>query len=107
MNKTNNKVMNNNMILNVREVKTGTVMNALMATAQCPLQLLANYYGRMLGRSVTMRQTLSLVNAQLAFVMTVFTVMSPLLRCLCLMWLVGSLLKCRSELSQTPTHSNS
>ena len=59
--------------------------------------LLSTYYSRVLEQRVSRRQTWMLLNAQLAFFFTVFPVACPfLLRLVCLVWLVASLLQCRN-----------
>lgn len=92
--------MNNEMTLNAREMKNQLVMNQVMAAALRPLQAIANYYSRMLEQPVSVRQTLHLINAQMAFVMTVFVDSSILFRALCAAWLVVALLKCKSVLGK-------
>lgn len=54
--------------------------------ANKPLAALANYYSRLLGEKVNVRQTLLLCNAQAAFFFLVFASMSLVLRLLCLLW---------------------
>lgn len=92
--------MNNEMTLNAREMKNQLVMNQVMAAALRPLQAIANYYSRMLEQRVSVRQTLHLINAQMAFVMTVFVDSPILFRALCAAWLVVALLKCKSVLGK-------
>jgi len=91
--------MNNEMILNNREQRIDLVLNQAALSARKPLQRLASYYGQVLERRLSIKQTLCLLNAQLAFVMTVFPVdCAVLLRLACGAWLVSALLKCRNEL---------
>ena len=92
--------MNNEMTLNAREMKNQLVMNQVMAAALRPLQAIANYYSRMLEQPVSVRQTFHLINAQMAFVMTVFVDSPILFRVLCAAWLVVALLKCKSVLGK-------
>lgn len=65
--------------------------------ANKPLAALANYYSRLLGEKVNVRQTLLLCNAQAAFFFLVFASMSLVLRLLCLLWFCNTLLKCRNS----------
>ena len=59
---------------------------------------LAAYYSSVLGQQVTLRQTFLLLNAQAAFLFTVFPLdCSFVLRLLCVVWLVSALLKCRNS----------
>lgn len=65
--------------------------------------LLAGYYSQLLGTKVTVRQTLLLLNAQTAFLFTVFPAdCHMLLRCACARWLVSALLKCRNSGIKAP-----
>lgn len=65
--------------------------------ANKPLAALANYYSRLLGEKVNVRQNLLLCNAQAAFFFLVFASMSLVLRLLCLLWFCNALLKCRNS----------
>lgn len=87
--------MNNEMILNAKEMRNNSVDNHLTACFGRTLTLLTRYYGDVLERQLSTRQTLHLLNAQLAFLMTVFPSMSMVLRVLCLTWFVCAVLKCR------------
>lgn len=67
-----------------------------LATAARLLAPLSRYYSQVLGTDISLRQTLLLLNAQLAALFTIFPVACPLLlRLACLAWLVSALLKCR------------
>ncbi len=91
--------MNNEMILTNREQVLNRVYNMLMNTVKHPLDGITSYYSRVLEREVDNKQTLSLLNAQLAFFMTVFPAdCSFVLRILCGCWLVAALLKCKELL---------
>ncbi len=74
-----------------------TVIN-LMKAVRTPLMAVANYYGRVLEREISIRQTLCLLNVQMAFVMTVFTGSALLVKLLCLVWFVSAVLRCKREL---------
>ena len=87
--------MNNEMILNAREEKMNVVMNQVAAAVRRPLSMLTDYYSSVLNKKLSTKQTLTLLNAQLAFVMTVFAGCSLPVRALLLAWLVGALLKCK------------
>ncbi len=64
--------------------------------AQRLLAPAANYYSRVLGTKVSIRQALLLINAQAAFVMAVFPSDCHIaLRAVCVCWLASALLKCR------------
>lgn len=91
--------MNNKMILTNREQELNKVYNLMMNAIERPLTTVTTYYAKVLERELNTRQTLSLLNAQLALVMTVFPIeCSFLLRILCGCWLVSALLKCRESL---------
>lgn len=60
-----------------------------------PIVMLAGYYSKVLDTEINLRQTLLLLNAQLAFFFTVFPICSLFLRALCLLWLCDALMKCR------------
>lgn len=79
---------------------TPSVLNLLMskfaAAAEQPVATLANYYSRVLERPISCRQTWLLLNAQLAFFMTVFSGCGLLLRLVCILWLLSALLQCKA-----------
>lgn len=90
--------MNNEMTL-IREQKLNVVLTRMAAAMNRPLRKTTAYYSNVLQRKLSTRQTLCLLNAQLAFFMTVFpTDCSFLLRALCGCWLVKALLKCKEVL---------
>ncbi|MBQ9644896.1 MAG: ATP-binding protein [Prevotella sp.] len=91
-------MMNNNMILSANEMRKNGADNQLTACFGRPLALLTRYYSEVLERQLTTQQTLHLLNAQLAFLMTVFPATSMVLRVLCLTWFVSAVLKCRLSL---------
>ena len=72
------------------------VMSKIAAVAEQPVEALANYYSRVLERQVSCRQTWFLLNAQLAFFMTVFSGCGLSLRIVCLLWLISALLQCKA-----------
>ena len=85
--------MTNEMMITAR--KPGLSTEVMKQMAERPLSGLTRYYSDVLERQLSTRQTLLLLNAQLAFLMTVFPSMSFVLRILCLTWLVGAVVKCR------------
>ena len=91
--------MNNEMILNARELKTREVIASLAALLASPLKWLNAYYGHVLGRAISTRQTLSLLHVQVAFLFTVLPSDCHLmLRLACAAWLLLALRHCREEL---------
>lgn len=79
------------------------VMNHVVVLVAQPLMLLSDYYTKVAGSRVSLRQTGMLLNAQLAFFLTVFTDCGVLLRMVCMVWLVVSLLQCKSFLGMLTT----
>jgi len=91
--------MNNEIILNNREQKLDQVLTQVASSINRPLRSVTSYYSEVLNRKLNIRQTICLLNAQAAFLMTVFPVdCSFVLRLLCACWLVTALLKCKEEL---------
>jgi len=88
--------MTNEMTITTR--KPGLSTEVMKQMAERPLEGLTRYYSDVLERQLSTRQTLLLLNAQLAFLMTVFPSMSFVLRILCLTWLVGAVVKCRRSI---------
>ena len=60
-----------------------------------PIALLAGYYSKVLDTEINLRQTLLLLNAQLAFFFTVFSDCSLFFRALFIFWLCDALFKCK------------
>ncbi|MBR1484916.1 MAG: ATP-binding protein [Prevotella sp.] len=90
--------MNTEMTLNRHEERVTQVMNLVADAVRRPLGALSSYYSRVLERPISNRQTLLMLNVQLAFVLTVFTSCSLVVRILFVCWLVGAVLKCKEEL---------
>ena len=88
--------MTNEMIYTAR--KEQNTIEVMKQMVERPLSGLTQYYSEVLERRMSIRQTLHLLNAQLALLMTVFPTMSMGLRLVCLAWLVGAVLKCREAL---------
>ena len=66
--------MNNEMILNRREQKINSILNATATAFNNSLRRVSSYYGQVLEREINNRQTLALLNAQIAFIMAVFPI---------------------------------
>lgn len=80
------------------EKVSGMAKNAL-ETGKKPLLWLAGYYSSVLGRAVSLRLTLHLLNAQAAFALAAFPAESPLvLRAAFMGWFLHAVCKCRREL---------
>lgn len=71
-------------------------MARMAARALAPL---CRYYSDIIGQAVGTRQTLHLINAQLAFFCTVFPATCPfVVRLLFFFWLLSALQKCRNSI---------
>jgi hypothetical protein len=91
-------MMNNEMTMTASGVKTAQVMKMVAMAINRPLNVLSLYYGNVLGRKMSIKQTLCLLNAQVAFIMAVFPACSLFLRVLFVVWLVTAVMKCREML---------
>lgn len=94
--------MKNEMTLSVKTIESGNSVcnNTVTPLSRRMVAPLTRYYSRVLGTKVTPRQTLLLLNAQVAFLFAVLPADCPmLLRCVCGGWLVSALLKCKGEFS--------
>ena len=80
--------------MTISEKRTNFVMN-LVNAARLPLESLTEYYSNVAGQRFDLKQTLHLLNAQLAFIATVFPCTTVPIRALCLAWLIAAVLKCR------------
>ena len=64
-----------------------------------PVRWFSAYYSAVLGREISMRQTLHLLNAQLAFVFVVLPAdISFVARAVCCGWLLKAVMACRKSL---------
>ncbi len=64
-----------------------------------PVEWLQYYYATVLQREINQKQTLLLINAQIAFIMTAFPVDAPLIgRFICCGWFLDAVLKCKRAL---------
>jgi hypothetical protein len=92
-------IMNNETTIFAREQKTDAMLNMVATVLNQPLKQLTLYYNKVLDRELNIRQTLHLLNAQAAFVMTIMPADAPwLVRLLCAFWLVKALLGCKKVL---------
>jgi hypothetical protein len=73
-------------------------IKSIANTAMKPVNWLSAYYSSVLGRKISTKQTLLLLNAQAAFVMTVFPVEAPfVIRLISLTWFVKALFACKKS----------
>lgn len=76
-----------------------SLLQSARSAAVRQLERLSRYYARQVGRDFTVRQTLLLINAQLAFFFAAFPVGGSLVVHLCaIAWFVHALLWCSREL---------
>ena len=92
--------MKQNLTMTARQNNVERIVMNLMATAQQPVSRLASYYGSVLDRPINIRQTLHLVNAQVAFLFTAFAACGLLLRVACIAWLLSALMGCKTALGE-------
>jgi hypothetical protein len=91
-------------VMTLNRVSTmNRVINHVNALVAQPLLLLSDYYSKVAGCRINIRQTGVLLNTQLAFFLTVFSDCGLLLRIACMLWLVVSLLRCKSLLEMLTT----
>lgn len=84
-----------------RENNLHAVFNRPVTLLRRPFEALADYYGDVLRRPVSLRQTLHLLHAQLATVAAVLPIDGPLvLRMACMAWAVHALLACKRALGK-------
>ncbi len=86
-----------------REVSTSNSMqnmlNSITNKVKSPIILLAKYYSIVLERKISIRQTLLLLNAQIAFVFAVFPVnIGFIARGICCAWFIKAVLVCKNNL---------
>lgn len=73
-------------------------IKSIANTAMKPVHWLSAYYSMVLERKVSTKQTLLLLNAQAAFVITAFPVEAPfVVRLICLSWFVKALFACKKS----------
>lgn len=91
--------MKTQMTLSAREQMNIRLTHLLVMAVRRPLIAITSYYSQLLERRLSIRQTLHLLNAQLAFFFTVFPAGCHLfVRVACLCWLINALLRCRRAL---------
>ena len=74
-------------------------IKSIANTAMKPVNWLSTYYSSVLGRKISTKQTLLLLNAQAAFTMTAFPTEAPfVVRIICLTWFIKSVLACKRAL---------
>ena len=76
-----------------------TTANKVLNAAKAPVEWLRNYYSVVCEKELTFGQTMLLINAQVAFIATVFPANMPIVaRIACCAWLVYSLKICKNEI---------
>lgn len=72
------------------------LLSAMAQTVRKPFVWLTNYYSKILGKEMNIKETLLLLNVQFAFLFTVFPISCSLfLRALCLYWFCHALMTCK------------
>ena len=75
------------------------ILNSIANKVKSPITALAKYYSVVLERKISIRQTLLLLNAQIAFVFAVFPVnIGFIARAICCAWFVKAVLTCKKNL---------
>lgn len=84
-----NMNMNTNMAVSMKKI-------AKMAVSL--IAIVNNYYSSVIGQRLNNKQTMLILNAQFAFLFTVFPIQSSAyIRIICLAWLVTALLQCKNS----------
>ena len=91
--------MNSNMILTANDRSLEARVMNLAKAVRRPVAALADYYSQVAGKKVGIKQTLLLLNAQLAFLFTAFSGCSLVVRALCVVWLLSALARCKAALA--------
>ena len=86
-----------------REVSTSSsvqnITSSIANKVKAPITVLAKYYSTVLEREISIKQTLLLLNAQIAFVFAVFPVnIGFFARAICCTWFVKAVLTCKKNL---------
>lgn len=91
-----------NETVNSMQRSGNTVMmaaNKALNGVKIPIEWLRKYYSVVCEKELTLRQTMLLINAQFAFLATVFPTNMPIVaRVACCAWLVYSLKTCKNEI---------
>ena len=75
------------------------IMSSIANKAKSPITALAKYYSIVLEREIGMKQTLLLLNAQIAFVFAVFPAnIGFIARAVCCAWFIKAVLVCKNNL---------
>ena len=71
-------------------------IKSIANTAMKPVNWLSTYYSSVLGQKISTKQTLLLLNAQVAFVMTAFPAEAHfVVRIICLSWFIKAVWACK------------
>lgn len=91
-----------NQTVNSMQRSGNTVMmvaNKALNGVKMPIEWLRKYYSVVCEKELTFGQTMLLINAQVAFIATVFPANMPIVaRIACCAWLVYSLKTCKNEI---------
>ncbi|GAB6950192.1 hypothetical protein JCM15640A_17770 [Hoylesella timonensis 4401737 = DSM 22865 = JCM 15640] len=91
--------MEKNIMIQAEKTNQNEFAKKILRQLLSPLVWLRQYYEQVTERKLSLQETGWLLNAQLAFVMTVFPVEAPFsTRLLCCLWLLHAVLKCKQFL---------
>ena len=83
----------------LQNVANSDAIQNFLNTVKAPIEWLRAYYSSICGKSLTMAQTLLLVNTQFAFLFTALPAAMPVMaRVAGLAWLLVSLKKCKDSI---------
>lgn len=86
---------NEHRALNLRATASNS-LRQLAREMEKPLEWLGKYYGQVLGKPISRKQTWLMIEAQVAFALGVLPADCPLwARAICLAWLTWSVRKCK------------
>lgn len=73
-------------------------VNNIVNSIKAPAEWLRAYYSQCLDKDISMRQTWLITQAQIAFILTVFSICPILVRAAFALWFLAALLKCKKEI---------
>lgn len=83
----------------LQNIQGSTILQDAANVVKAPVEWLRSYYSSVCGKTLTMAQTLLLVNTQLAFLFTAMPASMPIVARLAgLAWLILSLKKCKDSI---------
>lgn len=93
--------MRKNMTMRVNVTEYTNTISFTKMTINMIISMIAiirNYYSNVLGYRLNKKQTMLILNAQFAFLFTVFPIeCPPILRIICMAWLITALMRCKQS----------